>query len=360
MLGAVGWGAGACLPQPDLLVRSDLAGSGLIQPVFAASTRLFQDGAFLDTRAEALDYLRIDVAIPPEREPGALRPARRLDSDPEVDFFASRADRLGGVGSFFAALEQEAARTGSREVSIFVHGFNNTFGNGLYRTAQIMHDFGLPGVGLHYAWASAAHPLGYAHDRDSALHARDGLAELLRQLTERRFTPVLLAHSLGSLVVMETLRELRIAGDDHVLDGLDGVVLFSPDIDVDVFRAQARRIHPLPQPFVVFTSQRDGALQISARITGQDDRVGTLSTADQVAEFEITLVDVSAFEGGVGDPFNHFAGVTSPAVVAILREVAQVGQSLETDPTQQAGLLPGTILTIQNATQVLLTPLGGN
>ncbi len=45
---------------------------------------------------------------------------------------------------------------------VFVHGFNNTFADGLHRTAQIRHDFEIPGVAVHYAWPSAGNALGYA------------------------------------------------------------------------------------------------------------------------------------------------------------------------------------------------------
>lgn len=167
---------------------------------------------------------------------------------------------------------------------------------------------------------------------------------------------VLVAHSLGSSVVMEVLRQLRIAGRNALIDRIHGVILFSPDLDVDVFRSQASRIGDLPQPFVIFTSQRDQALTFSSIMAGRTARVGNLATADQVAEFDVTLIDVSAFEGGVRDRLNHFAGATSQSAVQILRDAAQINSAFEDGPDARPGLLPGTILTIQNATLVLLDP----
>ncbi len=106
------------------------------------------------------------------------------------------------------------------------------------------------------------------HDRDSALFARDGLEALLREIAAAGSNRiVLVAHSLGSSVTMEALRQLRIGGRDDVLNRISGVILMSPDLDVDLFRSQAQRVDPLPQPFVIFTSQRDRALRISAAIT---------------------------------------------------------------------------------------------
>lgn len=138
---------------------------------------------------------------------------------------------------------------------------------------------------------------------------------------------------------------------------IEGVVLFSPDIDVDVFRSQVRRIAPLPQPFVVFTSQRDRALRLSSRITGEGTRVGNLTDPTPVAEFEVTLIDTSAYADDDDDPLNHFTAVNSPAMLLILGRIAEVNSTLERDGTPQPGLLPGAILTIQNATQIVLDPL---
>ncbi|OAN80107.1 hypothetical protein A8B78_11615 [Jannaschia sp. EhC01] len=348
-----------CLTVPDVLIVPEAASVGTNETVFMATNRIFAGGRFQDERQESLSFTQFAISVPPDRDSGAVEPGRVRRGGPDLrtDFVASAGDHLGNATTFRAALRAEAQRKGTREVMVFVHGFNSTVGTGLYRTAQIRHDFEIPGVALHYSWPSAGHPLGYAYDRDSALFARDGLEALLTEVVAAGLDIVLMAHSLGSGVVMEVLRQLRIGGRDAVMNRINGVILFSPDIDVDVFRAQAARVGHLPQPFVIFTSQRDRALRISARITGLRERVGNLSVPDEVADFEVTLIDVSAFEGGVRDPLNHFAGATSPAVVQILREVAQVNNAFERDITQQTGLLPGTILTIQNATQILLSPV---
>ena len=349
----------ACGAVPDLLIVPEAANVGVSETVFVATSRIFADGGFQDERQEFLAFTQFDVSIPPDRETGAVQPGRSRRGGPDLhtEFVASAGYHLVTPANFRAALRAEAQRSGTREVMVFIHGFSSTVGTGLYRTAQIHHDFQIPGVAVHYAWPSAGHPLGYAYDRDSALFARDGLETLLGEIVAAGLDIVLMAHSLGSGVVMEVLRQLRIGGQDRVIDRINGVILFSPDIDVDVFRGQAARIGELPQPFVIFTSQRDRALTVSARITGLRERVGNLSNADAVADFEVTLIDTSAFEGGVRDPLNHFAGATSPAVVQILREVVRVNRAFERDATQQAGLLPGTILTIQNATQVMLSPV---
>ena len=346
----------ACSTVPDLMIVPEAATTGTQETVFVATNRVFEGGQFQTERQDHLSYTRFNVAVPPDREAGAVEPghAGRWGPNLRRQFVASAGDHLDSAAAFRAGLRAEAQRTNTREVMVFIHGFNNSLGDGLYRTAQIHHDFEVPGVAVHYSWPSAASPIGYAYDRDSALFARDGLEVLLTEILAADLDVVLVAHSLGAGMVMEVLRQLRIGGRNAVIDRITGVFLFSPDIDVDVFRGQASRIGTLPQPFVVFTSQRDRALTISAGLAGVRERVGNMSGAESVSDFEVMLIDTSAYGGGLHDPLNHFAGATSPAVVQILREITQMNEAFE-DSMDEGDDVPGTILTIENATLILLS-----
>ena len=100
------------------------------------------------------------------------------------------------------------------EAIIFVHGYNSNFAEGVYRIAQFAHDLQLPGTVVLYSWPSAAEPLGYAYDRDSALFARDGLESLIHEVAHAGAKRILLvAHSMGSGLTMEALRSAAIRGD---------------------------------------------------------------------------------------------------------------------------------------------------
>ena len=350
-----------CAGRAMVALVPEAVGTGARETVLVASTRVFENGDWGTERLEGLSFVGFDVNIPPNRQPGQVEPARdRRQPDPSTDFLVTRAGALADAAAFRAELQRQltARPANQREVMVFVHGFNNTFADGLYRTAQIRHDFEIPGIAVHYAWPSAGNALGYAYDRDSALFARDGLEALLREIAATgSHRIVLVAQSLGSSVTMEALRQLRIGGRDDVLDRISGVILMSPDLDIDLFRSQAMRIDPLPEPFVIFTSQRDRALRSSAAITGQRARLGNLGTVEDVADLNVTLIDISEFRSGDQDGLNHFTAATSPAMIQLLQQVAAVDLSLQGDATQNLGLLPGTVLTVRNATQVFLQPL---
>jgi esterase/lipase superfamily enzyme len=152
--------------------------------------------------------------------------------------------------------------------------------------------------------------------------------------------------------MMEGLRQVALRGDVETLSHIAGVILFSPDLDVDVFREQARTIGELPQPFVIFTSRRDPALALSARITGEPARLGNLRTVGPIADLPVTVIEAGSFRDGTG----HFAAATSPALIKLLANALTINAALEGDRVARVGLLPGALLTVQNATQVVLSP----
>ena len=129
---------------------------------------------------------------------------------------------------------------GRRETLVFVHGYNNTFSDAVYRFAQIRTDFGVTAPGVVYSWPSAGDPRGYAYDRDSVLYSRDAFEDVLDQLTAGPGSAfccwrIPWAPSWS----WKRCDRPRCAVTGALLDRVNGVVLMSPDIDPDVFRRQA-------------------------------------------------------------------------------------------------------------------------
>lgn len=345
----------ACANRGTVTIVPPETPTGPVAQVFVGTTRAWEGGSFGTARSEAMRFARYDIAVPPRRELGEIRfPPKHGKPDPATDFVATAVQIYGQEPQFRSDLSRALAANGGEAV-IFVHGFNNTFAEGLYRIAQLKHDLQVPGVMVHYSWASAAEPLGYVYDRDSMMFARSGLESLIRQVSAagaRRI--VLIGHSMGGFLTVETLRQMSIR-DDGLINRVSSVVLISPDIDVEVFHQQAREIGHLPQPFVIFGSERDRALQLSALITGQQDRLGNLDDVTPLADLPVTYLDVTAFSKGGG----HFVPGTSPALIRILSKIADVTAAYGSDATTQPGLLPGVVLTAQGATRIILSPVAG-
>ena len=67
----------------------------------------------------------------------------------------------------------------SREGTLFVHGYNTNFVEGLYRGAQLQHDMERHGVSVFFSWPSQARALDYIADQENALYSRDAMAVTL-------------------------------------------------------------------------------------------------------------------------------------------------------------------------------------
>lgn len=345
-----------CADRGVTVLRPDAQGVGTLHRVHVATTRApDESGWFGSDRSEARRFLTLDVSIPPSHKAGRID-AGYASPDPARNIVMVARRDMADAKAFRSDLTRAitARPRGDREVVLYVHGYNNSFLDGVYRTAQLMHDFALPGTAAHFAWASAAHPLGYTYDRDSLLIARDALEQTLRDIRAAGATRiVLVAHSLGTMLTMETLRQIEIADPGWSKRHLGGVVLISPDLDVELFRTQMLRLGAVPQPFAIFVSQKDRVLALSSLINGVGNRLGNLRDPTQVADFPVTVLDVTQFAGTVD---GHFTAGTSPALIGILTRSTEIDAAFQFDRAGQAGLLSGTVLTVRRATTVILSP----
>ena len=308
-------------------------------------------------RSEEERFARFVISVPPDRKPGAIEFPRRWQKPNANKHFLTTEQEIHLSPDGFASDLRHSLRAqpkGKRDAVIYVHGFNNTFAEGLYRIAQLSHDLDMPGVTLHYSWPSAGNPLGYVADRDSSMFGRDGLERLMQKTVDAGAERiVIVAHSMGSALTMETLRQISIRGNTALKRKMAGVILISPDVDVDLFRMQAKAYGPLPQPFLIFGSDRDSLLNLSATLTGQPERLGNLTDISRVSDLKVTFVDTKAFNEGSG----HFNLGDSPALLNLMNRIGDVNEAFGDDQRGRVGLLPGVVLTVQNATQIVLAPV---
>lgn len=309
--------AAACAPRATAM-RAAPDPAATIQPVFVATGReLHKTGPIFGlARRDGLNYFRADISIPPTHATGQIEWPEGVP-DAATDFVVTGTQVYQSADRMLAEMRRKSAGT---ETLVYIHGYNNTLSEAMYRLAQIKTDFNFNMPGVLFSWPSAGDARGYIYDRDSVLFARDDLVGLLRQLTARPGDKVfLLAHSMGSQLTMEALRQIAIGGDRHLLGRISGVVLMSPDIDPDVFQRQADAIGTLPQPFLIFITQVDRALSLSAFITGRKPRLGVIDSAAEVNRSDVQVIDFSALADG--GAYNHYVPVTSPAAIEMLNAI---------------------------------------
>jgi esterase/lipase superfamily enzyme len=323
----------ACGGQPrTLLLASAKAGdtAGTVR-VYVATTRetSSEPQYFSGERGLKLAFAKLDITVPRAHKSGELElPAVGAAADPARHFAVASVDRLD-LAPVVAEVRREIQRrpAAERDVLVFVHGYNTNFADAAYRFAQIVHDSGFRGVPVLFTWPSRGQLLQYPYDRESAFYSRDFLELNLRAIA-RDLGPAridILAHSMGTMLTLETLRQASIRGDGGFGGKLRSVILAAPDVDLDVFRTQMRQIK---RPVTVFVSADDRALAFSRRFAGDKTRLGAISAKDAeiVAGLEqagATIIDLS--EISTSDRLNHAKFAASPRVVQL------IGRRLEAD-----------------------------
>jgi len=259
------------------------------------------------------------VSVPPDqnRQIGRVQWPRRTPPDPMTEFALTRVDPLSGRAQAGSWLRKHAVK--SRRVLVFVHGFNTRFETALFTFAQIFHDSGADAAPVLFSWPSRGSLFEYSYDRESASASRDALEKLLAQLAASPAVGeiTVLAHSMGAWVTMESLRQMAIR-QGRLPDRIRTVILASPDIDIDVFRAQLASFGEWRPHIDVFVSRQDRALRLSRGIAGNVERLGVIDPEAKpwIEEKGVQLIDLTGLESG--DLTRHSKFAAHPDVVRFL------------------------------------------
>jgi esterase/lipase superfamily enzyme len=308
-------------------------------------------------RSLTTSFARVDMTVPKIHQVGNIERAKgRAPSDPAKDFTARRVTFYRDSAVFKKAVGADIAQRGDR-VLVFVHGFNNGFDDGVYRVTQIVHDTDYHGTPVLFSWASAGTVTGYVYDKESANAARDDLEATLKMLAKTRARSIdIIAHSMGTWVTMEALRQLAIEGNRDLDDKLGNVVLASPDIDVDVFKKQMIRYGKPDKPFVILLSGDDRALRLSAILSGSKPRVGDYGVAADLASYGVVVADLTQAKGS--DRLNHAKFADNPFLVQLLGErlalpAGLAAAKIDAEPIDTLGR--GIGQTVGSAAEIVVT-----
>jgi len=225
--------AAAAPPPPD---------ASAIIKVYFATEREPKPGpaiAFTGSRSRIvpLRYGTATVTIPPNHKAGSIELRRwwSLSHAPDSSRHFTASLALCTEDSFYAQIRTQITHyTGHKEIFVFIHGFNNSFDEELYRTAQLAHDIGFDGAPIMYDWPSWGETLRYPADErsigDSVHPLRDFLKDITRKTGADKVS--LIAHSLGNYGMLQALDLLRSSGD---LPQLDQIIMAAPDVDTKLF-----------------------------------------------------------------------------------------------------------------------------
>ncbi|MBU2581478.1 MAG: alpha/beta hydrolase [Alphaproteobacteria bacterium] len=148
-----------------------------------------------------------------------------------------------------------------KELLVFLHGYRTTLASGLMRAAQLKVDMMIEGAVVLYSLPSKGTWSGYPHDRDAAADplATEQLRDFLIALSEETGAERmhLVAHSLGSEMLMRSLNEIYKREEPSPKRRFDEIIFAAPDVDHDDFVAIVPRFTKLGGRVTVYASQRD-------------------------------------------------------------------------------------------------------
>lgn len=223
--------------------------------------------------------------------------------NPKKHFTIGRLDVLSPA-SFASAVDGRAERSRRfmDQAFVFVHGFNVSFEDALYRTAQISYDLEFDGVPMLYSWpshkASSSLQLAqaYVHDIDMSDSAPEYFVEFLELVAKKtRVKQInIIAHSMGNRALMEALR--RIANNPERLAKLDikQVIFAAPDVEQSRFEEIAKQIRQTAQGITLYASSSDKALMASKEAHLGLVRAGDVPASGPLITPGVDTIDVTA------------------------------------------------------------------
>ncbi|WLG92517.1 alpha/beta hydrolase [Pseudomonas cucumis] len=222
----------------------------------------------------------------------------------------------------------ETAQLKDGDGLLFIHGFNVTFDEAIWRAAQIGHDLKFPGVKLCYSWASCGKVLSYMSDEAtiewSASHLRDFLTEITQHLGLTRLH--IIAHSMGNRALLSVLENWE---DKPGATPISQIVLAAPDVDAGRFK-QIGKVFGAYEQVTLYASQHDRAIQLSRSLRSLP-RAGDSSppiVLDHLSTVDVTAVGREMF--GLG---HSYIATTSK----VFRDLYYIIQERLT-PDRRAGI----------------------
>jgi esterase/lipase superfamily enzyme len=224
-----------------------------------------------------------------------------------------RFDALEPVPQLWELLGEAA---GPRDVLLYVHGFNQTFEAAALDAARLSHGIRFQGETMVFSWPSKAKLFDYGYDRESAMWSRDSLEQVIAGLLA---SPAvgrihIVAHSIGSMLTMESLRQIYTRHGPAVAERVGAVVFAAPDIDMDVFSSSVERVGYLAPKITLVTATNDRALKLSGWIAG----ITRVGAAEKTALKRLGLRVIDASHEGWG-LVNHDLFLSNAHIRHVIR-----------------------------------------
>jgi esterase/lipase superfamily enzyme len=288
-------------------------------PVYFQTNRKVKEGSPFTLeqvtfeRSSAPTFGMVRVSIPAAHKLGRVE-------TPQLNWWgAKEAENIGEHFTVFnvAKLTREeflaSMSTPAKSILLFVHGYNVSFVDASFTSAQIAFDAKYKGRVVMFSWPSKGGLLDYDYDRESATLSSDSLFDLLKTIkTQADITRIILvAHSLGSEVVIGALQQAALSSTKL---GITELIFAASDVSRDLYLQRATQIIAAADHVTLYASSTDKALLTSLKKAQSGSRMGYVTKNGPTLVPGIETIDVSAV-GGDMFSLNHGTYAKSRAVL---------------------------------------------
>jgi esterase/lipase superfamily enzyme/TRAP-type C4-dicarboxylate transport system substrate-binding protein len=280
-------------------------------PIFFATNRAFENNTSIKLAFGSAPELSSGVNL--GRLTIELAADRKLDSDPDRMAKLGNLEIFDGPSAFTQALRGQVQSSRTKQVVIFVHGYNNKFHEALQRAATLREDSAPDAVVLAYSWPSDGAILTYAYDEDMIRHTVLNFHRFMETVEGAvgRASVSLVAHSMGSRVAIDYLRALIASPARN--GRFRALVLAAADVQLSEVAQIRNEVKGLAGRVTIYSSAHDRALWLSEDIH-RNLRLGRTTAKTIFVEPDIDSIDASDidsrwFSTRHGYVFDRRAGV---------------------------------------------------
>ena len=211
------------------------------------------------------------VSVPHRRESGSIPQPSILkfdfSTDPHRHVVLKAVSLYDGQAALLKAVKDGNDKSSRKESLLFIHGFNQSFVDGVQTAATLAVDLEIDGTVIAYSWPSKNNVLKYVADTDEATSTanREALKELLVHLSGSvgARSVYVIAHSMGNRLLLEAMKLMPGAG---ATSPLTNVVFASPDVESAEFETVVGNVRTQASSMTLYTAASDIPLGLSETI----------------------------------------------------------------------------------------------
>lgn len=253
------------------------------------------DEVFSGERQEVTNYGIVNVSIPKNvHKSGSVeRPKSILKfvfKEDKSKHFVIDSGNVLTESEFKQSLVEKSEK---KSMMIFIHGYNVSFKDAVYKSAQIKYDLMYEWPVLLFSWPSKGSIKSYQSDRENALYSAKCLSDLLALVQGLGVEEVVVvAHSMGTFCLSEALSK------PNKKLSFQRLALAAADIEKEAFTTHySDFINRAFEDTTLYISSTDIAL-IASDFVNESDRVGDARGGILVVQ-NMETIDMSNLDRGV-------------------------------------------------------------